>query len=284
MCMLLKEFINRKINRRIDEELSISKEVERTSRDIYNTILNYGFPKDEEYLSFKVNDISVTCICHKYNNRNDYEKDVHQEEAYSISRHGIKMMTLHLYYVSGGLLKGDLYDSIYHETEHLFQQDMMPSPNNKEERKKSEKYNEFYKLVRIILNNGYSIEERKVAAGMYFAFSLELNGYLNGLYGYLIENEPPLAEVNSIVKKSPLYKMIMLSEEAIVLLNNPNGEKYVTPYKEYGFTKERMIKRIRSALKIAYNKLGKIIVKYKQDFLMESTAHNIYLPIHYLFE
>lgn len=146
-----------------------------------------------------------------------------------------------------------------------------------------ESQRKYIEMSSIASNHGKSPEERKIATAMRFSSPFELNRIINELDGQLIENFPSLAEVNSIVKKSPLYKMIMLSEEAIALLDNSNGEKYVTPYIEYGFTKEKMIKRIKYALKIAYNKLGKIIVKYKQDFLMESTAHNIYSPIHYLF-
>jgi len=142
----------------------------------------------------------------------------------------------------------------------------------------------YIEMSSIASNNGKSPEERKIAMAMRFSSPFELYNIINELDKQLIEEFSSLAEVNSIVKKSPLYKMIMLSEEAIALLNSPNGEKYVTPYIEYGFTKEKMIKRIRGALKIAYNKLGKIIVKYKQDFLMESTARNIYSPIHYLFD
>ena len=142
----------------------------------------------------------------------------------------------------------------------------------------------YIEMSSITSNHGKSPEERKIATAMLFSSPFELNRIINELDRQLIENFPPLPEVNTIVKNSSLYEMILLSEDVLSLLNSPNSEKYVTPYIEYGFTKERMIKRIRGALKIAYNKLGKIIVKYKQDFLMESTAHNIYSPIHYLFE
>lgn len=132
---------------------------------------------------------------------------------------------------------------------------------NKELTSTKESQRKYIEMSSITSNHGKSPEERKIATAMRFSSPFELNRIINELDGQLIENFPPLAEVNSIVKKSPLYKMIMLCEESIALLDNSNGEKYVTPYIEYGFTKEKMIKRIKYALKIAYNKLGKIIVK-----------------------
>ena len=269
--MLNEEIIKKNINSIINEELSISKDVEDISFEIFSNIKKHGFVKGEENFSFNVGDILVSCFNYYFNSREEYEKEKPQKSANSVSHRGMRFINIALCYLSGHLVSNDLYDSIFHEVEHLYQQEK--TKLNFQDRKDDD----FYRFVEGLMYKGETLEERTVAAGLYLSFDYELNGYLNGLYGQLKETDPQPNEVDKIVKESALYQMISHAEEALKLLSSPDGDKYAEPYTiKYNLSKKYLINRLKRTLKTAYKKIGKIIVRFKKNKLSIMRDVNLY--------
>lgn len=269
--MLNEEIIKKNINSIINEELSISKDVEDISFEIFSNIKKHGFVKGEENFSFNVGDILVSCFNYYFNSREEYEKEKPQKSANSVSHRGMRFINIALCYLSGHLVSNDLYDSIFHEVEHLYQQEKSKLEFQKR------KDDDFYHFVEGIMYNGKTLEGRTVAAGLYLSFDYELNGYLNGLYGQLKESDPQPNEVDKIVKESALYQMISHAEEALKLLSSPDGDKYAEPYTiKYNLPKKYLINRLKKTLKTAYKKIGKIIVRFKKNKLSIMRDVNLY--------
>ncbi len=276
--MGLNEIVVSRINRAINEELSVAKWVEDTSRKIFNKVISQEFPKGESQTNFNLNGVSIQCNYYFFDTPKDFGIYKPQQIAGSLSLGNTKTIYLNLCYVSGQLVKNDLYDSIYHEVEHLYQQTQSKTDFQ------NRKDDSFYQTVRQTLYTSPKIEERKIAAALYLTFDYELNAYINGLYGELTEMQPIFPkDIDSIVKQSSLYKMILYSEDALKIIET-NGSKYLKPFEEYHFTMNWFVRRIRKTLKKAYTKIGKIITRYKKTILEAFRGGQCFDIRNYLFE
>lgn len=274
------------INNMINEELSINKQVHEISLDIFQQILSNKTNKTnfETILgkiktinfSFNINGIKVTCYEYHFNNRKDYEEiEVPNNivsDGKSIIFHGNKWITLNLIYISGTLVKTELLDTIMHEVNHIFQQER--SELNFQDRKD----NDFYRFVLTNLTNE-DFKIRQLSLIEYFTFDYEIDGFINGMFGQLDMEQPKTFElINKTVKESKLYEylneIIKVSEE----LNNNRHylDSAIEYYRNNGFntTTGRILKNIEYVINRITAKLGKIIIKYKQDYLKEARFTN----------
>lgn len=278
--------ISSKINEAINEELGISDEVKDKSaklrddvinrlKNIEKTIIDSGVSEKKDNFQIEIANKKVFVQVHYYNFRDNtyylnFIKKHGNIEHSSTSNDGrFNVIILNFYSISGYIDKIDLYDSIQHEVEHIFQQ---------VKAKKTFGNSNLYLYAYNSLNSD-QIEKRILALISYMSNSFEQDGYVNGLYAFLKENY----RFNSKrfdVKESPVYNkltdLIYAKDFLIKNKNNANLQNEISYYKDkFNLNYNDFIRLVTSSINEITKKIGKTIIKFKNDMMKSGTHYAI---------
>lgn len=149
--------------------------------------------------------------------------------------------------VSGTIDKESAFEAIYHEIEHIYQQIKMASPFGNDK---------IYMKMRTDM--GSTNDMRRNAANFFYTcIKSEQEGFVNGLYGYLMSLLAPCIE-NEYEKSDCYQKYVEMTELYKKIFNNEEGVKIA---KEYGLTPTKAKKCIKNFLL----RICRCIIKVRED-------------------
>lgn len=282
------------INKSINEELSVNDNVKRISYEIAEKISEIRLEKGdktkihgmlncyEANKTLSCEGLGVSVYYYFFNTKKEYESfqktyGVTNGNASSFAIGGKPYINITLCCISGQYNKPQVYDGIFHEVEHVFQQ------NQSGIQFKDLKSNPLYIKVRSMLLNHRDVFEYELALALYLSFDYESDAYCNGLYAQICEqaNGKPIdfKTVNNIVKESEIYRFLLILSKVKchIQANDENYTKYLKEmsYPEKSLTTNRLFKMLNRAEKRISNKIGKIIVKAKKDCISEMRGTNL---------
>lgn len=262
----IEETIRKRINESINEELSIADDVYRTSQNILETIINriqkepytkfkegikiQRFSFNEYLLSRK---IVISVIHYNFGNKYYFEKNSSLINYDDGDRYNI--IKIFCYSLSGALDRASAMNTIQHEVEHIYQ-GLKGSKNITQ-------FNSLYTKAIQELNRNTNIENKILSNVIYLSYKFEDDGYINGLYGFLMEKEELPTFEN--IKQTPVYKLLLQFREQLNIIIR-NKENYnLLAFNTYGITISSIFKKARNAEKYLINRIGKIIIKVTKD-------------------
>ena len=246
----------------IKEEYGISNDVIKKTKEVYQILLSAIREKNinkEQYeyytiskhnITFNIMSCKINCSLTVYNfyNRDYYiYSNVKSDgwSAYLSQTHGI--MGCIVPCISGKPIKEIVMNTIQHELEHLYQEILM---------EKTFSDGTTYAKLKDNLKSKNEIEYN-AARLVYGCIKSEQEGYVNGLYAYLM-SLPNLFSMDSLYK-SDCWKLY--SEMVNILNEFKDNIFFVDELKKYKLT----IVKIKRAVYMFLKKIGKVIVKVKQD-------------------
>lgn len=258
--------IRHSINECINEELSISNEVRDASNRIIYEIKLFvkklktepteiqGVSKKEGQFSIKVlnKDIKINLYYYNFFNRESYNKNYDKIRKINNSTINITILA-----ISGTIDPRFVNDTVYHEMEHIFQKSIIQKDFGGKD------------LYNHAINDKKSSNPYSKALGeiIYLTRKFEQDAYINGLYGLLMGDDN---DITYIVTHSDVYKKLLdLQRSYDFLLNadkeNINFQIAISGYQQFNYGYNRFIREAAKAIKYINNRIGKIIIKSKND-------------------
>ena len=248
-------------NNLINEELGVSNFVIEKTNELFsiieNALLNCNESEDFDNYSikkctvrFSLLDVNISCSLEFYNyyNREYYDYSNVSSDAWSVYL-GKKtcFMGIIVPCISGTIVKNETFDSIQHELEHIYQQVIMKKP-----------FSDSITYAKI-KTNMYSENElvNKTARLVYGCIKSEQDGFVNGLYAYLM-SLPEFFSMTSL-KNSSAWK---LYEDMINIYNQYfDNIEFINELKKYNLTINKVNQKINQFIR----KIGRVVIKIKQD-------------------
>ena len=165
------------------------------------------------------------------------------------------------YSVNGKVDMKSLYDTVYHEVEHIFQ----AQKGNKQ----IKTFDALYQILPEYLNcKNYSLKH--ASRVLYYSYTYEQDAFVNGLYGFI--SQLGIIPQWKDIKTSQAYKSIEKLRNAIVFLQkNINNENYNEEIKKtFNYTIPQLIKIGKQTEKRFLEKLGKVLIKHRNEMLFEN--------------
>lgn len=276
--MILNE-ISLKINEAINEELGIADEVRGKSaklrddvinrlKNIEKSIVESGVSEKKDNFQIEIANKKVFVQVHYYNFRDNmyylnFIKKYGNIEHSSISNNGrFNIISINFYSISGYINEKDLYDSIQHEVEHIFQQ---------VKAKKTFGESNLYLYAYNNLNSD-QIEKRALALISYMSNKFEQDAYVNGLYAFLKSDFRYANATRDDIQQSPVYEQLTNLIEAKNFLiknkNNANLQNEISYYKDkFNLNYNDFIRLATSSINEISKKIGRTIIKFKKDMM-----------------
>lgn len=271
---ILDEEIKKKIQKIINEELSINVEVDNLTNKLYVLFLTefqkIKFKKINDNVSFanlifKNVDIFGTkflikIACYNTDNKHLFNEMVKKYNCYNaITDFTNKSITINIGVLSTTKFRN--FESILqHEIEHVFQMSKKGKLNNYKQGIKNNIYNNALKILNN--QNNYTPYQFKCAFLLYFLSDNEVDAFINQLYKDLVNGT--LMDEETIVANSTIMKYYKTSKKLLSEINI-NNVAYMTALYSLGIktTKDRnwFVKYCKNALKRTITKIGKVIVK-----------------------
>lgn len=268
ICSRGERALNKRLRRVLYEEKGISNEVKRIVGEVVNNILAAQkeiFNTTEYKTTAKLNEknIHYTFSVYKFNDTAEEKEFLNtvQSDSTSLFRAEADMMYIFttILFVGGKIDLEELYDSLYHETSHIFEQKRAgksyPNP-------------QLYAYVATMLNSG-DLYERVLAEILYLCNTTEQNSYRNGLYGAIMSK---LRKGDFPIKKMELQafqKLDKLYNNYNFLVSNKANEQLMhalKPYKEkFGWTYHKFKKRCESGIYDFEKKINATLEKCQKD-------------------
>ena len=149
--------------------------------------------------------------------------------------------------VSGTIVKEETMDTIQHELEHIFQQKMFGNS-----------FSDTRKYAKIISNmHSESEDERKIANMLYGCIKSEQEGFVNGLYAYLMAL-PEIFSMESL-KKTPCWELYESMYKTYEEFNQDGTLEQML--KPYGYSR----KKVKTAIENFLRRIGRVVAKVKKD-------------------
>lgn len=260
------------LNKCITEELGISDNVKQTAIYLIGKI-------KESIRTSKITPINYHGVIHKHNSfsetifnkkttieydfinyenkelcnlYNDELKKTLKAKNKSISNY----MYLYIISIDNYIMPHTLDDTIYHELEHIFQQNMMGKPFSSAN---------LYQLA-LELKESNNVIAKCVGNIIYLSTKYEQDAYINGLYGLLkAEND-----INYCVKTSDVYQALILLKEYYKTLSSIDRTsndfvKVMELLKPYNINYNKLIKKCNDSINIINRKIARVIAKYRNE-------------------
>lgn len=271
--------ITLKINEAINEELGIADEVRKKSEELLNDVINRlknieksivenGVSEKKDNFQIEIANKKVFIQVNYHNFRDNtyylnFIKKYGNIEHSSTSNNGrLNIISINFYSISGYIDKKDLYDSIQHEVEHIFQQ---------VKAKKTFGESNLYLYAYNNLNSD-QIEKRTLALISYMSNKFEQDAYVNGLYAFLKSDFRYSNATRDDIQQSPVYeKLTELIEAKDYLIknkNNANLQNEISYYKDkFNLNYNDFIRLATSSINEISKKIGRTVIKFKKDMM-----------------
>lgn len=246
----------------LSEELGISEFVYGESCKLFsileksiadntkNSIKNefYGEIKGDVVFPFMNANIKLSYTCYNFFSKDYYEYSKIESSGWSVlmSKNSI-LAGLVIPCISGTILKSEIMDTIQHELEHCYQQLLM-----------GKRFSGEMEYARMRTNMECNDEFKRDIANMFYAcIKSEQDGFINGLYSYLMLQ--PWYYDEGHLHNSEAWKLYSKSVETYLKYNNMPAFK--DELKQYKLTQNKVCKMLNSFVR----KIGKVVIKVKHD-------------------
>lgn len=281
------------INNIIKEEYGISQEldsivsslIEKIECEVKNSdktkVGNYTKNNGKITIALNNANINVYWGGYFFNSEQDYFNFMKTHILPNGFIYDINGLMVSIIYVNGKIYNTSLYDTLYHELEHAYQETKM-----KHEFGSKSLYQ--YAVSKI---NSKNYSEKQLSTIIYASSKSEQDAMVNGLYG----------EIKNTFLKNGIHDIdnIILNSEAIIWLNNLNQAlEYVKKNKNnheliaavgffkknFGYDMKKFLRIGRGSIPIFKRKIGRVIFKAKKDFLNEYDSNFLNNPINHIEE
>lgn len=241
---------------------SIGKEIEnninQTSSLPYN-INGITFKKGQNTINKFNIDISVWWNYYSYSSE-DLMKLYPPKKINSFNK-TLKTVYLTIVAINGIINRQDMYESLQHEIQHLF-----------EIEKRGKTYNDtdLYQFATKILAQPLTEYETILANIIYLSRKYEQNAYINGLYQFLIKAEN-LMDLDNLLMDSRIFKGLMVLKTYVKKLesidkNHPLVKSALNRYNTFFHNPYKEILKLgTNAIDEITRKIGRTISKVKDD-------------------
>ena len=255
------------IKKIIQEELGISDEVTKISKEFYSEMItalrnSNDIEKTETTvikktpLTFHIGDIKLSCnIIYRNFLSKDYDvlykmPYVTNGESFRVSKN-LYFLFINVLAISGTINKEKAMETIQHEIEHVYQQIKMGNGFGSESM--------YVKLK----NDMESADENRVKVSklIYYTIKSEQEAFANGLYAYFMDLNEPYSEEK--LKESETWNNYVFIKDEINELEHNNEMKSVFNeyFCEFGLT----IKDVKREMGNFLHRIGKVIIKIQND-------------------
>ena len=251
------------LNQIIDEELGINQEMDEVAGNAAKSIISNlngktavekdGVPRKEHseatFLHGKIIKFHVTQYF--FNSNADYENFVKTKFIPRGWMGEMKWVCIPIIMINNNPLE-DIYDFVYHEVEHAFQEIISGKPISGGER---------------YLNACYNLKskhepKRIVAELVYIMDKGEQNAFTNGMYGSLKHNTNILT-LDDEFKNSEAYSwLVKLGNNIKFVETHPECSEYI---KHYGYSPTEFLNLAKKAKKEFMKNLSRALYKLKKD-------------------
>ena len=278
----IREEINREIDSRINEELTIADELSKAANNMIILIENDikackalinrkdGYFYKNGCMSYKCFNKIIYTEYHYYNFFNNIcYKNSHEKIPQINRNNNIDRISIVIFAVSGNILGTTLYDTIYHELEHIFQQTKANKVFTK-----SDMYDY---VVRRKNEVEVSNPEYLICDSLYLTYNFERDAYINGAYGFLMHTCKSYMDVDKAIENTDLYQAIEMLKFYYSIIYK-NRIKFIEAlssqkYRSYGITVNNLLKKIKQSINSYEDKLRKMKRKAKQDIAKRTGEH-----------
>lgn len=185
-----------------------------------------------------------------------YEIDCNYATSSSDGRYNF--INLYCYGINGTPNITEIKASLQHEIEHLYQANRGD--------KKISTFDKVYDIAARNLFNKGNKALMYLSNIIYYSYEYEQDGYVNGLYSELINNENPTPRWEDI-KESSAYVGIMVLRKSLRIIEKNREKKSVTDtaLNNFSMDVETIISMGKKAEKRFLQKIGKVLIKVRKD-------------------
>ena len=163
---------------------------------------------------------------------------------------------LHSCSISGGLVKSITLDNLQHELEHCYQMilnnEVLPKDKN-------------YSVTFNTINSGLDEKELEyiISEALYYSYSFEQDGYVNGLYQYMVNSETPMVDLKDIAN-SPACDAYFKLKRYIGIIEKADKDDVSKILKnKFGLGYNRYIELLHKASRRFIKKIGNILALHR---------------------
>lgn len=279
----IREEIDNDIEMLIKEELSISTELSNAANDIIRMLEDSikqekSKPVNIQGVSFKEGSVEGNyfgkTIIVKYWFYNFFDKVYYEQQRKRIREvnrnNNIDRIEITIFAISGHIIEDTLYDTIYHELEHIFQQT------------KADKMFTKTDLYAFMVKRRDEVKENTpeyvICDSIYMTYNFEEDAYINGAYGFLMKVCKSYLDVDETLPRTQLYKIIELmkfyKEVFVQYRNQVSNILNTRPYIPFHLTVDKLLKRLDKATERVERKVKNLKKKVKKD-IAEKTGEII---------
>ena len=278
----IREEIDRELETCVNEELTIADELSKAANNIIilikNDIKKMNFsPTKEDCVFCKMGEVKYECFNktiitrYKYYNflNNSCYKNCRKSFPQINRNNNINIIEIVICAISGHIIETTLYDTVYHELEHIFQQTKANKMFTK-----PEIYDFAVKRKREV---DVVSPEFIICDSIYLTYNFERDAYINGAYGYLLHTCKSYLDVDKMVRNTDLYEAVeQLKFYYAIIYQNKNKfiETLSLPsYRKFGMSVNDLLKRIKQSIDSYETKITKMKKKTKKDIANKNGEH-----------
>lgn len=163
---------------------------------------------------------------------------------------------IHSCSISGGLVKNVVMDNLQHELEHCYQiilnKAILPKDNN-------------YSIAFNTLNSNLNEKELEyiISEALYYSYSFEQDGYVNGLYQYINNSKTPMIELNDIMDSPACEVYFKLKKYINIIEKNNKVEVDKILKNKFNLTYNKYINILNKACKRFAKKIGNVLALHR---------------------
>jgi hypothetical protein len=272
--MINEPVIKKEILEAINEELSISDSVKWKAKEIAKIISdNIALSEKKERIAngvsrkkfefsdvFLEKNIRYAVNFYNFDNRsvfNAESKNINCDDG-STTTDGKRYfwVTVNCYGISGQVVFENLCGTVQHELNHIYQAIKGDG--------RITKFDKIYSTASAFL--GCNDEKiRSIAEVIYFSYSYEQDGFINGLYGELRSKNIPSPSWEDL-KDTGFYADFARFLNAVEYVDANREFLSEICFKKFGFDIQTVVSNGRKALRRLKEKIGKVLIKLRKDY------------------
>jgi hypothetical protein len=278
--MTINEVYKKRVNKMICEEYGISDKlhydiIPRFVKQLKSSIKNTGFATSTH---FKEGEFEFNCcddkntifkvrwLAYFFNNIDEYNNHVKKySTGLNYVMYDFKMFRLTLFYIDGKPVNNEMYDTIGHEFEHVYQNILMGKQfGNK-------------KIYAIAISNVFSKNryDRNLARIIYASTKSEQEGFINGFYSQFVNGDLNTLDIDKEIENSECGVWLKNLYDDYMFLKEHNDENMQEAIKKYKNIKDYynykyFLYMARNGIKNLERRIARLTYKIKKDIYIHS--------------
>ena len=195
------------------------------------------------------------CFSDNYNN---FETYINSSITSPLMEKKMFFIYLHTCSISGGLKKDISLDNLQHELEHCYQSSitntLLPKDDN-------------YSIALKTINGNMDEKELEyiISEALYYSYSFEQDGYVNGLYQYLVNSEEPVFDLFDIVDNSACKAYFKLKDYISIIESSDENEVSEILRRKYKISYRKYVSILHKAEKRFIKKIGNVLALHRMQ-------------------